>query len=170
MGSLLWAVKETAVFAAINTWRMSSKQGIMIRSELLICYSASGKCSVSGRSQLKASLIQSAGDRPSVTPTEGPRRPVGGEKRPLALWLTLTPAPAPCSSVSLPPHPPPPRRTSQLLLITGAAVPRGHLWGGGCHGHYQSALDKPTFFFSKARIRPVNTLSFIPQTHLGLNL
>lgn len=47
MGSLLWAVKETAVFAAINTWRMSSKQGIMIGSELLICYSVSGKCSVS---------------------------------------------------------------------------------------------------------------------------
>lgn len=42
MGSVMGCTRDTA-FAAINTWRMSSKQALMIGSELLICYSVEWK-------------------------------------------------------------------------------------------------------------------------------
>ena len=108
----------------------------MIGAELLICSSVSGKFSVSWYSQLKSSLIQSAGGKPSVTPTKGSRQPVWGEQNaPQAallpfstspLWLMLTPAPAACSSSS---HPSLLCRTWRLLLITLATGRRGCLLG-----------------------------------------
>lgn len=93
--------KRNAVVAAINTWRMRSKQGIMIGSELLICYSLSGRFSVGGCSQLKPRVSggQALSDPSERSEAASVRRE---ESMPWPLWLTLTPAPAPCRSVSHP--------------------------------------------------------------------
>lgn len=71
-----------------------------------------------------------------------------------------------CSRSSVSTHPP---EAFTAISLT-AAAPGAAGWGEGRHGHYQSVLDKLTFFFSKAWICPVNTLGFILQTYLDVNL
>lgn len=119
----------------------------MTGSELLICYSASGTFSVSECSQLYSILIQSVGDKPSVTATKGSRQPVWEESTwcgPLVFQhqppkVNLQTSSRHCH-LQLFKSSHPPWRTSPLFLIPLAVVPRATGWGvpepsPDCPGH-----------------------------------
>lgn len=69
--------KGNAVFAATSAWPVSRKQGIMTESHLLTCYPPA---------EIKSDAVSGGTNLSAVAPAEGPRRPVWGEKDPLALW------------------------------------------------------------------------------------
>lgn len=134
MGSLLSALK--AAFCSINIWHVSSKQGLMIRPELLICYSVGSQiqCQLMQPARIKSDTISR--EQSLVTATKGPRRPVWSKNSPelallpfsaVPLKLTLKPAQSFATCCSLI-HPILLHRTLQLLFIALATVPRATCW------------------------------------------